>query len=69
VDYKDSLRVRGPGVHKDCLHYCQGSGVFRLVLSTLLSKLLGCLHTDADMDGAGGGAAVANCSNPILSAV
>jgi uncharacterized membrane protein YgcG len=63
VDYKDSLRVRGPGVRKDCTHYCQGSGVFRLVLSTLLSKLLGCLHTDADTDtdggGAGGGAGAA----------
>jgi hypothetical protein len=57
VDYGDSLRVRAtapqegvasgsqPGgavsVHKDCTHYCLGSGVFRFVIDEVVHTLLG----------------------------
>jgi hypothetical protein len=37
VDYGDSLRVNS--THKDCTHYCLGSGVFRLVVHEILSTI------------------------------
>jgi hypothetical protein len=57
VDYGDSLRVRATAlqdgatpnsqqggavsVHKDCTHYCLGSGVFRFVIDEVVHTLLG----------------------------
>lgn len=42
VDYGDSKRVTRAAA--DCTHYCTGSGVFRFVLSEVVSSIKKCLH-------------------------
>lgn len=42
VDYGDSRRVTKAAA--DCTHYCTSSGVFRFVLSEVLSSVKRCLH-------------------------